>query len=107
VNLQTNRMHCGACGTQCSGGDRCQEGACRPNGNGQSSGLNVDELETLVMRFGLSLDDVLEQLDISSDQLEGAELSVADLERAGISLRQLMAAGITLADLERIGIDVS
>jgi hypothetical protein len=112
VNPRNDAANCGACGMLCGDGQRCQAGACRAMGGGgddegpESSGLDVVELEKLVMRFGVELDDVLERLDLEREELAGVELSVADLERVGISLEELMSAGITLADLERAGIEV-
>ena len=75
-------------------------------GGGQDSGLNLVELESLLSRFGVGLDQFASALGLTRAQLDNAEVSLTDLERLGITVQQLQQVGITLDDLRRIGIDV-
>ena len=100
VDTERDAAHCGGCNMRCGSNQRCMQAQCR------GMGLNVAELERLVNRLGGTLDDVASVLGIPVDELEGAQVTLAQLERAGITIPLLQLIGVTVEDLERIGIDV-
>jgi len=81
---------------------RCMADTTMPTG-----GLNVPELEKLLARFNVTLDQFTDALGVSPEQLANAHVTLSDVIELGITLEQLMQVGITLDDLQRIGIDIN
>lgn len=104
VNVNRNANHCAKCGNACGANDQCMQGQC--SGSMQSQGLNVPELEKLLARFGVTLEQFTEALDVTPEQLARTHVTLSDIRQLGITQDQLTQAGITLDDLARIGVDI-
>ena len=79
-------------------------GVCQPKP--VEGGLNIPELQKLLDRIGVSIDEVAARLGVPVSELASVKLTLDDLRGIGVTDELLDQLGITLDDLARIGIDV-
>jgi hypothetical protein len=110
VDTERSANNCGSCGNSCAEGQRCEGGRCEDRsdseGSGMGGGINVAELEKLLGRFGITLEQLSRGIGVEPSELEGMHITLRDLQRIGLTYERMAELGITLEDLERIGIDL-
>jgi hypothetical protein len=114
INVERNASNCGSCGNRCPDEQVCRQSQCigeddkgPPDPPTQPGGLNVPELEKLLARFNITLQQFSRALHVSPAQLARTHVTLSDIEDLGITVERLMRAGITLDDLARIGVDIA
>jgi hypothetical protein len=95
------------CGKRCTENQMCMQSQCVADGMMPSGGLNVPELEKLLARFAVTLEQFTDALGVTPEQLARTNVTLSDIIALGVTLEQLMQAGVTLDDLARIGVDIT
>jgi hypothetical protein len=107
IDVASDVNHCGMCGKPCAQNQTCSQSQCVANSTMQNGGLNVAELEKLLARFDVTLEQFTNALGVTREQLARTHVTLSDIVKLGVTREQLTRAGITLDDLARIGVDIT